>query len=131
MIWRTLGITDERAEAILAQLLRAGVILSALIVLAGGLMYLAQHGREESRGLHEWHGQPREMRSLDGIVRAAVHGDSATIIQLGLILLIATPIARVIVSVWVFALKRDYLYVAFTLIVLGVLIYSLAGGRLE
>jgi uncharacterized membrane protein len=131
MIWRTLGITYERAEEILAHLLRAGVIISALVVLAGGLMYVARHGREETRGLHEWHGEPREMRSLGGIVLAATRGDSASIIQLGLILLIATPIARVIASVWVFALKRDYLYVAFTLIVLGVLIYSLAGGRLE
>jgi uncharacterized membrane protein len=94
-------------------------------------MYLAQHGREQTRGLHEWHGEPREMRSLGGIVRAAAQGDSASIIQLGLIFLIATPIARVIASVWVFLLKRDYLYVAFTLIVLGVLLYSLAGGRLE
>jgi uncharacterized membrane protein len=131
MIWRSLGITDERAEAILAQLLRAGVILSAVIVLTGGLMYLAQHSREKMQGLRTWHGEPSQMRSLDGIVKAAIHGDSASIIQLGLILLVATPIARVIVSVWIFALKRDYLYVAFTLIVLGVLIYSLAGGRLE
>jgi len=131
MIWQTLGITDERAEEILAHLLRTGVILSAVIVLSGGLMYLAQHGRQRTRGLHEWHGEPREMRSLGGIGRAAAQGDSASIIQLGLILLIATPIARVIASVWVFTLKRDYLYVAFTLIVLGVLLFSLAGGRLE
>jgi uncharacterized membrane protein len=131
MIWRTLGMTDERAEEILSHLLRAGVILSALIVLAGGFAYLAQHGRHETRGWREWRSEPREMRSLTGIFDAAVHGDSASIIQLGLILLIATPVCRVIASVWVFALKRDYLYVAFTLIVLGVLIYSLAGGRLE
>jgi uncharacterized membrane protein len=131
MILRALGMTDERAEAILAQLLRVGVILSALVVLAGGLMYLAQRGRDPARAMHEWHSEPSEMRSLGGIARAAARGDSTSIIQLGLILLIATPIARVIASVWVFALKRDYLYVIFTLIVLGVLLYSLAGGRLE
>jgi uncharacterized membrane protein len=131
MIWRALGITDERAEQILAHLLRAGVILSALIVLAGGLLYLAEHGGQETRGWREWHGEPGEMRNLAGIFHAAAHGDSASIIQLGLILLIATPIARVIASVLVFALKRDYLYVAFTLLVLCVLLYSLTGGRLE
>jgi uncharacterized membrane protein len=131
MIWRMLGMTDDRAEAILAQLLRAGVILSALIVLAGGVMYVAQHGRQETRGWREWHSEPSEIRSLAGTFGSAAHGDSASIIQLGLIFLIATPVARVIASVLVFLLKRDYLYVAFTLIVLGVLLYSLTGGRLE
>jgi uncharacterized membrane protein len=131
MILRLLGMTDTRAEAILAQLLRAGVILSAVVVLAGGFMYLTQKGRDKARGLHEWHGEPSEMRSLGGILHAVTTGDSASIIQLGLILLIATPIARVITSVFVFALERDYLYIAFTLIVLAILLYSLAGGRLE
>ena len=55
-----------------------------------------------------------------------LHGKS--IIQFGLLLLIATPIARVMFSVVGFAVERDYLYVALTLIVLGVLLYSLIGS---
>jgi len=47
------------------------------------------------------------------------------IIQLGLLLLIATPVARVAFSVVAFAAERDWLYVAITLIVLAILIYSL------
>jgi uncharacterized membrane protein len=52
------------------------------------------------------------------------------IIQLGLLLLIATPIARVALSVVAFAIQRDRLYVVATLIVLAVLMYSLTGGHL-
>ena len=47
------------------------------------------------------------------------------IIQFGLVLLIATPVARVAFSVAAFALQRDNTYVAITLIVLAVLLFSL------
>ncbi|HXU49289.1 MAG TPA: DUF1634 domain-containing protein, partial [Candidatus Binatia bacterium] len=49
------------------------------------------------------------------------------LIQLGLLLLIATPVARVIFSVFAFLYERDWKYVFFTLIVLGLLIFSLFG----
>ncbi len=49
-------------------------------------------------------------------------------IQLGLLLLIATPIARVAFSVVGFAIERDRMYVVFTLIVLAILLYSLLGS---
>ncbi len=50
------------------------------------------------------------------------------IIQLGLLLLVATPVARVIFSVAAFALQQDWIYVVITLIVLAVLGFSLLGG---
>jgi uncharacterized membrane protein len=50
--------------------------------------------------------------------------------QLGLLLLIATPVARVAFSVFAFALQRDRLYVVVTLAVLGVLAFSMTGGQL-
>ena len=46
------------------------------------------------------------------------------IIQMGLLLLIATPVARVVFSVFAFAVQRDSLYVAVTLVVLVVLALS-------
>jgi uncharacterized membrane protein len=52
------------------------------------------------------------------------------LIQLGLLLLIATPVARVAFSAAAFAMQRDRLYVVVALIVLAVLMYSLMGGRL-
>ena len=50
--------------------------------------------------------------------------------QLGLLLLIATPVARVIFSAIVFAVENDRMYLLFTLLVLAVLLYSLFGSFL-
>jgi uncharacterized membrane protein len=57
-----------------------------------------------------------------------LHGDGRAIIQCGLLLLIATPVARVLFSIVAFALEKDRLYVVLTLIVFCILIYSLFGG---
>jgi uncharacterized membrane protein len=51
------------------------------------------------------------------------------IIQLGLLLLIATPVARVAFSIGAFAAERDRLYVAVATIVFIILICSLMGGQ--
>ncbi len=67
---------------------------------------------------------------MHGIVHFAFSGNPLAIMQLGLLLLIATPIARVVFSVLAFAREGDRMYVAFTLIVLAVLLYSLFGSFL-
>ena len=123
--------SDEQVERILGNLLRAGVLLAAMVVLTGGILYLAQNSRADTRGNRVFHGEPPELRSPRAIVVDAWTGDSRGIIQLGLLILIATPVARVVFSVIAFVLQRDRLYVAVTLIVLAVLLYSLAGGELE
>jgi len=63
-------------------------------------------------------------------VRESLRWRGTGLIQLGLLLLLATPVARVAFSVVAFLLQRDRLYVLVTLIVLGILLYSIAGGRL-
>ena len=74
-------------------------------------------------------GEPSEYRTVSGIIRGAVSFRGRNIIQLGLLILIATPVARVAFSVIAFVLERDRLYVVITLIVLAVLLFSLAGGH--
>ena len=64
---------------------------------------------------------------MGSIVRDAGRLHSRGIIQLGILLLIATPIARVAFAVFAFAAERDKMYVVFTLIVLTILMYSLIG----
>ena len=119
--------TDERVEEILGKLLIAGVILAATFVLCGGARYLIHYGA----GLPQYgvfHGEPADLRTLSGILKDAValHGEG--LIQLGIVLLVATPIARVAFSVFAFARQRDRLYVILTLIVLSLLLYSFVGG---
>ncbi len=116
--------TDERLETIIGTLLRVGVGVSAAIVLAGGILYLLKYGGE-SIDYRTFHSEPADLRSFSGILGGAVAGHSTAIIQAGLLFLIATPIARVVFSAYGFLKERDRKYVVITLIVLGVLLYSI------
>jgi uncharacterized membrane protein len=121
---------DRSIELVIGKLLRAGVVLSASVVSIGGILYLLRHGGEIT-DYRTFRGELSTLRSVPGIVHGALHLTGRGIIQLGLLLLIATPIARVIFSAIAFARERDYLYVAFTLAVLGVLAYSLLESSLH
>lgn len=123
----TRGWTDQRMENIVGNLLRTGVSLSAAVVLLGGIIYLARHGSEPAN-YRVFRGEPAEFRSLKGILGQVIALRGRGIIQLGLLLLIATPVARVAFAVWGFFEEGDRMYMVFTLIVLAVLLYSLFGA---
>ncbi len=118
---------DERhIEEIMGNLLRVGVLLSATVVLIGGILYLMRYGAMRPN-YRIFRGELEELRSIPAILRFALRGHRRGIIQFGLLLLILTPIARVAFSVYAFARERDYLYIGATLLVLAVLLYSLLG----
>ena len=121
--------SDRRLEAIVGNILRSGVATAALVVSVGGGIYLWRHGGEPvSLGL--FRGEPSDFSTLNGILRSVLSLRGRGLIQLGLLVLIATPVARVAFAVVGFALERDRLYVAVTLLVLIFLLYSIAGtGR--
>lgn len=118
--------TDRRVEIIVGNLLRTGVILSAAVVMLGGAIFLMRHGLQPA-AYRVFRGEPSDLRSLHGILRQALALRGRGIIQLGLILLIATPIARVAFSLFGFSEEKDRMYVAFTAVVLVILLYSLVG----
>ena len=119
--------TDPRVEAIVGNVLRAGVMLSAAVVLFGAIIFLARHGMEPAN-YRVFQGEPSELRHIRGIFRGIAVLHSRAMIQLGLALLIATPIVRVALSLFGFAREKDWMYVAFTGLVLGILLYSLLGA---
>jgi uncharacterized membrane protein len=119
------GLSDKRFESMIGTLLRAGVSLAASVVLAGGALYLAKYGTVKP-DYRIFRGEPNELRSVSGIFHDAFLMHSRGLIQLGLLLLIATPVARVAFSAAAFASERDWLYVTTTLVVLAILVYSLA-----
>jgi len=121
------ALTDERMDQIISAILRVGVGLAALVIFVGGICYLTKHGGQFPQ-YHTFRGQPEQLRTLPGIVGFALSSHSRGIIETGLLLLIATPIARVVFSVAAFALQRDRTYVTITLIVLSVLLCNLVGG---
>ena len=121
---------DRRIEVILGNLLRTGVLVSAAVVLAGACIYLYRHAHDPA-DYRVFRGEPSEYRTISGVIQSVISGRGQGIIQLGLLLLIATPIARVAFSVVGFAIERDRLYVAFTLLVLAILLYSFLGSGIS
>jgi uncharacterized membrane protein len=118
---------DERVERITGTLLQSGVIISGLVVLVGGILYLLRYARLPVH-YENFVAERESLRGLMAVGNYALRGDSRAIIQCGLLLLIATPVARVLFSIIAFALEKDRLYVVLTLIVFLILIYSLFGG---
>lgn len=123
-------ITDTGIERLVSVLLRTGVLLSGVIVLAGGLYYVARHGGETA-DYHTFRGQPSIDRIVIQIVGGALALRARSIIQFGILVLIATPIARVAFSLVGFAFERDRAYVTITAIVLAILLYSLISGAMR
>jgi uncharacterized membrane protein len=117
-------MNDRRLETMIGRLLQIGVLAAAATVLAGGVLYLVQShlGRVDYRSFAP--GNP-DLLTLSGIVHSAIHFDSLGLIQFGLLLLIATPVARVALAAVGFALERDRLYTVVSLIVLLILAFSL------
>ncbi len=120
--------SDRQIGRIIGHLLWAGVLIAAFTVLAGGMVYLAKYGRTAA-SYKIFRGEPSQLRSLGGIMRDAASLRGQGLIELGLLLLISTPVARVAFSILAFALQRDLLYVMVTAFVLSVLVFSLSGGH--
>ncbi len=118
---------DAKMETIMGRLLQLGVLLAAGVVLGGGASYLQDHAGERSN-YRVFTATPIQLRHPMPLLHALARGDSAGIIELGILLLVATPIARVVFAVVAFAVERDRLYVAISLTVLGVLLFGMLRG---
>ena len=111
----------------MGDLLRIGVILAATVVLLGGFFYLLRNGFNPA-DYRQFRSPSACCNPVKIVVSVFTGWHTRAIIQLGLLLLIATPVARVIFSVFAFSMQRDWMYVVITLIVLSVLLYSLLGA---
>lgn len=121
-------LSDHAVEQVVGRLLQLGVLVAAAVVLAGAALLLAHHGGT-SASYSQFHGEPTELRTVAGIVRAAATLNPAAVVQLGLVLLIATPIARVAFTLVAFILQRDRTYIWITTLVMMLLLFGLIFGR--
>src|SRR3984885_6880504 len=118
---------DQKMDAIMGILLRPRVVLPAAIVLVGGLLFLMRH-KTPVTDYHIFSGEQSDLRTISGIFSDVKAFRARGLIQLGLLVLIATPVARVVFSLFAFMYQKDWKYVVFTAIVLGLLLYSLLGS---
>lgn len=117
-------MTEEQTEQMIGNLLRAGVLFSASVVFTGGVLYLLRYGNQPA-DYRIFHGVPGELESISGIFHSAFSFHRRGLIQLGVLALIATPIARVLLALYTFLLQRDWLYLLITSVVSAVLLFSL------
>ena len=115
---------DQDIQVILGTLLRVGVIVSMTVILVGGLLYLSRYEKElvDYRVFNSL----QEYSSISSILVGLSRFNAKAIIQFGILLLIFTPVARVVFSVFSFIIERDYLYVIIGLLVLGIILFSLS-----
>jgi uncharacterized membrane protein len=119
------GIEDT--QKFISKILISGVIISTLFVIAGGLFYLISTGSANPK-YHIFRGEPAEFKSIFAIIKNLFTLRSENIIQFGLLLLMLTPVARVLFTVITFLHEKDFIYVLVTFIVLSVLCFSLISG---
>jgi uncharacterized membrane protein len=122
------GFKDKDMQVIIGWILRAGVAISMLIVFIGGVFFVYRHG-SSIPDYHVFRGVPWFIHDTGGIINATLNFRGQAIIQLGIILLIATPVIRVAFSAIGFIIEKDYLYTAITLIVLLIIVGSMLSGH--
>jgi len=117
---------DDGLDRVVGIVLRTGVTLAAAIVLIGGVAWLASHNRVVP-DRHKFHPAGR-FHELGGIVQGVLTLEPLYVIQLGLLILIATPVIRVLVCAIGFGAERDWTYALISTIVLALLAFSISGS---
>lgn len=119
---------DTDVEQIVGQLLRYGVLTASLVALVGGAYYLSAHGALPVPAYSKFIGEGNGYTTYGGIISGAIALRPAEVIQLSVLLLIATPILRIVFSLIGFVMEKDKLYIGITLLVLCVMMTSIFGG---
>lgn len=109
---------------IISRLLLTGIVISLLLIITGGLLYLAQHGGDIVN-YRSFHGEPVILTSFLGILTDAFYLKPVGIIQLGLLLLFLTQILRVALTAWLFLKEKSLFFVVISMIILFILIFAL------
>jgi uncharacterized membrane protein len=118
---------DINIQKAIGLVLRTGVLLSIATVIFGGAIYIYRNGHSIAN-YGTFKGVPAFVQ-LNGIIHGILTFRGRAIIQGGIVLLIATPVVRVIFSAIGFVLEKDYLYTFITAIVLSILFISMLTGH--
>jgi len=119
---------DTDIQSLIGHVLRAGTVISISVVFFGGIIYLFRHGQTVA-DYRQFKGIPDFVSHVDTLFDGAFHMRGQAIIQLGIVLLIGTPVLRVIFSAIGFAIEKDYLYVFISVLVLLIIFASMLSGH--
>jgi uncharacterized membrane protein len=119
---------DYDMQIVIGWILRVGVLLSMSIIFIGGVIYLYRHGQVPA-DYSTFKGVPDFVHNAHGIFNGIITLRGRAIIQAGIVLLIATPVIRVVFSAIGFVLEKDHLYTGITLLVLLIIFASMLSGH--
>ncbi|ERJ57488.1 DUF1634 domain-containing protein [Sphingobacterium paucimobilis] len=119
---------DKDISLLVGQILRIGVLLASVTLIIGGVLYLTVHGKDPIPDYTKFIAETNANTTLSGIIAGVMQINVPQIIQLGVLLLICTPIVRVIGSLVGFIIEKDTMYIIITLIVLSVIAGSIISG---
>lgn len=117
-------------EIWISYVLRAGVMAAGAIILFGVVLFLV--AGPPASGPHTLNdvignGGHRIMVSPSSIAHDAAAGSPVAVIQLGVLVLILTPMMRVAMTIFLFVALRDRIFVAITAVVFSVLVLGIIG----
>jgi uncharacterized membrane protein len=118
------GMTPERFRTMVSGVLILGVTTSAILIAAGFAAALAVGWQGSLVGAAAA-GVASAPTDFGGLPERLARLEPLSVSQLGLVVLLATPVLRVAASVVGFALEGDRLYTAITLAVLAILLFSI------
>jgi uncharacterized membrane protein len=122
------NLSDHDIEQFIGLQLRFGVLLASIVVLVGGILYLVQSGGLPLPHYQFFIGEKAGLTTGRDIWHSVINVKAKGIIQLGVVVLILTPILRIFFSLIGFIIEKDRLYTAITMIVLCVMMFSIFGG---
>lgn len=114
------------SEELIGKVLFVGVLMSAIIVLFGGMHYLYLHGKQTY--VNPLYLENAFHFSFYTMMIGLSKFDPTAFILLGFFILLLTQLARVILTACYFIAKKNLLYFGVSLLVLFLLVYSIAKG---
>lgn len=125
-----MGLRDpDSMNVIVSKVLRYGVVISSAVILAGTLLLLASNGLSPAGHFLSYNPSQVPHGAFSVSFAALANGlltlSPFSVIELGVLMLLATPVSRVAFSIFLFAAERNRMYVYVTLGVLTLLLFSM------
>ncbi len=118
-------------DALISRVLRWGVMTAAAIILSGVALFVAHAGLravllspEHLSGISE-----QDPHALRVVLHELLPPQAAAVTDVGLLLLMATPVVSVAIAAVTFAVRRDWLYLVLAGFVFTMLMIGFAVGR--
>ena len=112
----------DDVEIMIGKVMQIGVILVAVVIIFGLILLLVSGSTGYPAGVHP--------TRIGAIISGTVALKPYAILMTGIFLLILTPVLRVVVSIYAFAVEHDHLYVWITTAVLIILLGAMTIGYL-